>query len=74
MKIRILSDVCDEVRSYTAGEVVDLPNDKAARFVAVGVAEETGTAKATTKAAPEAAALEDEAERATLPPAKKRGG
>jgi hypothetical protein len=34
------------------------------------VAEET----ATTKAAPEAAAIADEPERATLPPAKKRGG
>jgi hypothetical protein len=73
MKIRILSDVCDEIRVYAAGEVVDLPNDRAARFVAVGVAEEAG-ATATTKAAPEAAALADESERATLPPAKKRGG
>jgi len=70
MKIRILSDVSDEIRAYAAGEVVDLPNDKAARFVAVGVAEEAATAKA----APEAATLADEHERATLPPAKKRGG
>lgn len=71
MKVRILSLISDEVRRYEAGEVVELPDDKAARFIKDGHAVADDEAK---KAAPlEGAALADAPERATLPPAQKRG-
>jgi len=70
MKVRILSDVSDELRSYTSGEVVELPDEKAARFIKAGLAEEVTGGK---KAAPEAAALADAPEHADLPAARRRG-
>jgi hypothetical protein len=79
MKVRILQEVADEQRRYTVGEEVELPDDKAERFIAAELAvgaedERHQKAVATETARHEAAALADAPERATHPPARKRGG
>ena len=77
MNVRIVSDVSDERRSYAGGEVVDLPEDKAARWIKAGIAvaadEKPGAPKKAGANPHEAAALADPPESATLPPAQKRG-
>lgn len=73
MNVRIVSDVSDERRSYVSGEVVELPEDKAARFIKAGLAEAVGAEEKKKAGGPEAAARADAPEHATLPPAQKRG-
>lgn len=68
MKVQIVGAVSDEVRSYEADEIAELPDDKAVRFIKAGLAIAVGGD------GPDAAALADAPERADLPPAKKRGG
>lgn len=65
MKVRISADLSDHLRSYQAGEVCELPEDQAARWL------EAGLAEAVTDE-PEAATIEPE-ENAAMPRARKRG-
>ena len=67
MKVRLLCDVSDEVRSYLGNELVEVPSDKAERWIKAGLA------VAANGTPVEAATLADADERATLPPARKRG-
>jgi hypothetical protein len=64
MRVVILSAITDHVRTYHGGEVCDLPDDQAHRWI------EAGFAEAATE--PEAAALAESPERATLHGARKR--
>ena len=67
MKLRFLLSISDNVRSYEGGEVYDVAQEERAQyFIKHGMAEAVA-------AAPLAATLADEAERATLPKAQKRG-
>jgi len=58
-------DLCDHHRSYLIGEVCDMPDDQAARWLVEGLAEPANDD-------PEAATLEA-GERAVMPRARKRG-
>lgn len=70
MRVRILTDLSDETRGYVAGELTELPDDKAERWIRAGIAASAEIAPA----ALEAAALDDaRVERAAHPSAKKRG-
>jgi hypothetical protein len=60
MKVEILVDVSDERRSYRIGDVCDLPDDQARRWIKAGFAVD-------------AAALKGGEEKATMPKAEKRG-
>jgi hypothetical protein len=66
MQVTILLDVSDHARSYVAGEICDLSDEHAARWIAAGYA-------AAVLAEPEAAALAEPPERATMPASRKRG-
>ena len=67
MKLRFLMTIADNVRNYEGGEVYDVTSEERAQyFLKHGMAEAVA-------AAPQAAVLADEAERATLPKAQKRG-
>ena len=64
MKVRILQDLSDHLRSYRLGEVCEMADDQAARWIEEGKAEAGADA-------PEAATLEPE-ENAAMPRARKR--
>jgi hypothetical protein len=66
MKVRILTDVCDLSGHHKAGDEPDVVDERGAEYIANGIAEEVVTV-------PEAAMLDDAAERATLPRARPRG-
>jgi len=65
MRVEILEEVCDHVRSYQPGAVWDLPDDQAERWIKAGHAKPAPSV-------PEAAALADAPEKAVLPRASKR--
>ena len=70
-RVRILTPISDHVRVYTSGEVCDLPDDQAERWVAAGLAEPAGRAELgvpETTTAPHA-----DAEHATQSRARSRG-
>ena len=72
MKVRIVCEVSDELgKSYVLGDEPDFPEDKAARYIKAGYAVATTSDKKAKP--PEAAALADAPEHASLPPAQKRG-
>jgi hypothetical protein len=64
MRVRICADLSDHLRSYVIGDVCELPDDQAARWIEAGYAEAAVEA-------PEAATLEPE-ENAAMPRARKR--
>jgi len=68
VKVRILADLSDHLRSYRLGEVCELPDDQAIRWSESGWAE---SAEAVVED-PDAATLEPP-ERAEMPRARKRG-
>lgn len=73
MKVKILDLISDHRRSYAAGEVCDMPDDQATRWIERGLAV---AVKVKTEVAAEvvveAAALKNPGETATLPKAVKR--
>ena len=67
MKLRFLISISDNARSYEGGEEYEVASEERAQyFLKHGMAEAVAEA-------PKATALADEAERATLPRAQKRG-
>lgn len=68
VRVRVLIGVCDRDGLHAAGEVVELPEVRAAQWIEAGIAEQVPMTRA-----PEATARAGPAERATLPSARKRG-
>jgi hypothetical protein len=66
MKVRILQDICDHVRVYAPGVVVDLPEAQSDRWV------EKGWAEPVIEDHPETATLEGGEEHAVLPRGRRR--
>ncbi len=64
MKVQLLADVSDHRRSYVIGEVCDVPDDQALRWVEAGFVR-------VVRDEPEAATLEPE-ENAEMPRGRKR--
>jgi hypothetical protein len=65
MRVELLADVSDEQRVYWIGDVCDLPDERAVRWIEAGFVRML-------PAAPETATLEPE-ENAAQPRARKRG-
>jgi hypothetical protein len=66
MKVRILQDICDHVRVYAPGVVVDLPEAQSERWVKAGYAEPVVDDELKT------ATLEGGQEHAVLPRGRRR--
>lgn len=65
MQVRLVLAVCDEYRRYAVGEICELPDDKAARWIMDGIAEAV-------EVVPIAAVLPEAPERPTHPRARAR--
>jgi hypothetical protein len=73
MKVKILDLVSDHRRSYQAGEVCDMPEDQATRWIERGLAVAAkGKPEVAADVVVEAAALKNPEETATMPKAVKR--
>jgi hypothetical protein len=77
MKVRLLQYISGNDRRYDVGEECDLPDAVATRWIDAGFAEAVSERRSRADDAeadePEAAALAEAPERATLPKAGKRG-
>ena len=72
MRVTLLADVSDHVRTYASGDVCELPDEQAARWIRHGLAVAMMTEPPSAEP-PEAAALDKPEESATLPRARRRG-
>jgi hypothetical protein len=72
MKLLIVTDVCDHLRSYKPGDLVELPDDQAERLIAQGMAELAAAAAKVVDTGTETATAEGDHETATMPRPKKR--
>lgn len=71
MKVRILSDITDTIRTYVAGMIADVPDAQAAAWLENGCAE--STEERVMASAPETATLSGGDEQAAQARPRRRG-